>query len=155
MLHWHRLGDETMNKPAISRVCAVVRFAAVSLALAAISCGGSTAVSPVRDERADATIPLVADASVPVRDAAVRDASVMQHMTIDAASREPTLDAQVDLCAGTICVAPAHCEITSGFARCACPAGMEFVDLGGGHSPCQAIPPGAGSDDGGDAADGG
>jgi hypothetical protein len=32
---------------------------------------------------------------------------------------------------------------------------MEFIDLGGDHSPCQVIPRGASSDDAGDAADGG
>lgn len=145
-----------MNKPANFQVASAARFAAAFVTFAAaVSCSHTSSTVPPPEQRADAGVPMVEDAGVSARDAAVRDASTTPRTITDAASRAPSVDAQADLCAGTICVAPAHCDTSAGFALCVCPAGMKFVDLGGSHSPCQAIHPGTSAEDSGDAADGG
>ena len=155
MLRYLRWGS-IMNERTIARVYAVARIVALSVAgVAAVSCSHAPSTVPEREPRTDAAVPLVEDAGAPGRDAAVRDAAMPPRTGADAAARAPIIDAEADLCAGTICGAPSKCEISNDFARCVCPAGMEFIDLGGDHSPCQAIPPGTSSDDGGDAADGG
>lgn len=138
----------TMNHLAISQVV----FVALT---AAVGCSHTSSTVPTREQRADAEVPSIEDAGTSANDASVRDAATMSHTIADAASPGLGVDAQADSCAGTICVAPAHCAITDGFVHCACPTGMEFVDLGGNHSPCRAIPPIASGDDAGDAADGG
>jgi hypothetical protein len=46
---------------------------------------------------------------------------------------------QLSGCALVSCPPPSVCDESSGQARCACPAGYEFLDVGGKNSPCVAI----------------
>jgi hypothetical protein len=46
---------------------------------------------------------------------------------------------QLTGCAAVTCPAPAICDESSGQARCMCPAGYQFLDVGGKDPPCARI----------------